>query len=498
MFDSARLPHDLTKEQFDALQTELHEQLLDAQFDLVSSATKSVLVLINGSDGAGKGGALNRLYEWLDPHHLDTISHDEATEEERMRPFAWRYWRDMPARGRIGVMLGSWYHPLLLARALGETRRRDFLQQLGRINDFEAMLAAEGVAVCKIWLQLDHKEARARLKKITRGNGEETRPVVREWADVDTRRERRRLSEAGVAMAEETSKGVAPWFLIPADNKYFADLSVGRCVLATLLAANDAAPSKPATNAVKAKRALAAQKPIPGPTVISALDLGRSVDDKTYDEESRDLKARLTRETSRADFADRGLILVFEGNDAAGKGGAIQRVRQALDPRRFRVLGVAAPTDEERARPYLWRFWRNIPRRGHIGIFDRSWYGRVLVERVEQFCDAGDWMRAYDEINDFERQLSDSDYTLVKFWMAISPEEQMRRFKAREAIPTKRYKITPDDWRNRDKWDLYAQAVNDMVDRTSTSRAPWTLVEAEDKRYARLKVLRTIVETLET
>lgn len=493
MFDSARLPHDLTKEQFGALEGELHEQLLDAQFELASSAAKSVLVLINGSDGAGKGGALNRLYEWLDPHGLDTLAYEAPTEEERLRPFAWRYWRDMPAKGRIGVVLGSWYHPPLLARALGETTRRTFKQQLTTINEFEAMLAAEGVALCKIWLHLDHKDARARLKKITRVDGDDARPVVREWAEVDTRKERRRLAEAGVAMAEETSTGPAPWFLIPADNRYFAELSVGRCVLATLTAANEPSPPKPA----KARRALAAQKPLPGPTVISALDLSKTVDEKTYEEESDDLKARLTRETSRASFEKRGLILVFEGNDAAGKGGAIQRVRQALDPRRFRVHGVAAPTDEERARPYLWRFWRKVPRRGHIGVFDRSWYGRVLVERVEGYCDPADWMRAYDEINDFERQLTDSDYTLVKFWLSISADEQMRRFKAREATPVKRYKITKEDWRNRDKWGEYEQAVNDMVDRTSTSRAPWTLVEAEDKRYARLKVLRTIVETLE-
>jgi polyphosphate kinase 2 (PPK2 family) len=172
-------------------------------------------------------------------------------------------------------------------------------------------------------------------------------------------------------------------------------------------------------------------------------------------------------------------------------------VREALDPRRFRVHGVAAPTDEERARPYLWRFWRNIPRRGDIAIFDRSWYGRVLVERVEGFASDDDWKRAYQEINDFERQLIEADYIVMKFWLAITPEEQLRRFEDREAKAFKRYKLTPDDWRNRDKWDLYAQAMTDMVDRTSSRAAPWTLVEANDKKFARLKVLRTIVERLE-
>ena len=185
------------------------------------------------------------------------------------------------------------------------------------------------------------------------------------------------------------------------------------------------------------------------------------------------------------------------GNEAEGKGGAILRIREALDPRAFRVHGIAAPSDEERAHPYLWRFWRRIPMRGQAAIFDRTWYGRVLVERVEGFCSEADWLRAYDEIKDFERHLARADYTVVKFWLAISKDEQLARFQAREDTPVKRYKITPDDWRNREKWDAYEQAVNDMVNLTSTSRAPWTLVEANDKYYSRVKVLRTIVEALE-
>jgi polyphosphate kinase 2 (PPK2 family) len=220
-------------------------------------------------------------------------------------------------------------------------------------------------------------------------------------------------------------------------------------------------------------------------------------DPSAYGPELRALQRRLTAATTAKSFRDKGLVAVFEGNDAAGKGGAIRRVREALDPRRFRVHGVAAPTDEERARPYLWRFWRNIPRRGDAAIFDRSWYGRVLVERVEGFAAQDDWMRAYQEINDFERQLFEAGYIVVKLWLAISQEEQLRRFEDREAKTFKRYKLTPDDWRNREKWPLYEQAMTDMVDRTSSRQAPWALIEANDKKFARLKVLRTIVERLE-
>jgi polyphosphate kinase 2 (PPK2 family) len=224
-------------------------------------------------------------------------------------------------------------------------------------------------------------------------------------------------------------------------------------------------------------------------TALDALDLSRSMATPEYERQLRSLQDRLAAVSDGAEFRERGLILAFEGNDAAGKGGSIRRVTQALDPRRFAVHSIAAPSDEEKARPYLWRFWRCLPRRGNIAIFDRTWYGRVLVERVEGYCTKAEWLRAYGEINDFEAQLHDFGFVLVKFWLAISKDEQARRFEARRDVPYKRHKITDDDWRNREKWDQYVEAVGDMVDRTSTAYAPWTLVEAEDKRYGRLKVL---------
>ena len=196
-------------------------------------------------------------------------------------------------------------------------------------------------------------------------------------------------------------------------------------------------------------------------------------------------------------FKKLSLLTVFEGIDAAGKGGSIRRITGALDARFYEVIATAAPTEEERAQPYLWRFWRHMPRLGRLAIFDRSWYGRVLVERVEGFCSQSDWMRAYSEINDFEEQLIRNRTVLVKFWLSISKEEQLKRFKEREAIGFKRFKLTADDWRNREKWDQYENAVCDMIDRTGTEIAPWTLVEANDKNYARIKVLKTLCNRLE-
>ena len=230
---------------------------------------------------------------------------------------------------------------------------------------------------------------------------------------------------------------------------------------------------------------------------MRSLDLGLKLDREKYEKLLDDYGARLSLLARHPRFNNRSVILAFEGNDAAGKGGAIRRVTRTLDARQYRIVPVAAPTEEERAQPYLWRFWRQVPRRGRFAIFDRSWYGRVLVERVEGFVSEFDWARAYSEINDFEEQLADNGAIVIKFWLAIGQEEQYRRFKECEKTAFKRFKITPKDWRNRKKWDAYEKAVCDMVDRTSTDIAPWTLIEANDKLYARAKVLRTICARIE-
>jgi polyphosphate:AMP phosphotransferase len=493
MFESVRLPHELNKEDFLALEERLRENLLDAQFELAEQKRKTVLVLINGSDGAGKGEVLNRLYDWLDDHFVETLPYDRPTEEERLRPGAWRYWRDLPAKGRIGLVLGSWYHRVLRDRATGKMSKEIFRNALDEINRAEQMLYHEGVLVLKIWLFLDEAEGRARLANVRQPDGALRRAVVFEWEKIDTKKERKRLNDAALELAEITSTGHAPWAVVPADNMRYRDAAVADLLLQTLKRATEADIKAPQIE----KTAVVPDVALSRPSIVSALDLSQRAEPANYGKELQKLQRRLTELTTSKSFHERGLVLAFEGADAAGKGGAIRRVREALDPRKFRVYGISSPTDEERARPYLWRFWRNIPRRGHIAIFDRSWYGRVLVERVEGYCTEDDWLRAYQEINDFERQLVEANYSVLKFWLAISPEEQLARFEDRRARPTKRYKLTPEDWRNREKWPLYDRALTDMVDRTSAKRAPWTLVEANDKKFARLKVLRTIVESLE-
>jgi polyphosphate kinase 2 (PPK2 family) len=230
--------------------------------------------------------------------------------------------------------------------------------------------------------------------------------------------------------------------------------------------------------------------------VLQQLDLNRRLELDDYQAKLKKYQGKLGTLSRRLQAHHRSIIVVFEGPDAAGKGGCIRRITNCVDARFYRVIPIAAPTDEERAQPYLWRFWRHLPGHGKYTIFDRSWYGRVLVERVEGFCTPADWRRAFSEINTFEEQLVESGVVLFKFWLAISPEEQTRRFREREATGYKHYKLTEEDWRNHGKWSAYETAACEMFARTSTEVASWTLIEAEDKHHARIKVLKTISERL--
>ncbi len=467
---------------------ELRSRLVEAQLDLLERRSFAAIIVVTGMDGAGKTDVMHKLSQWLDPRHLRIAAYGPPDEAERTRPAMWRYWRDLPPRGDIAVVFGSWYSETLRDRLTGETGTARFERELSAINRFEEMLTDEGVLLLKVLLVLSIREQKRRLKASAKLTGGASR-VFEEWAEVKHR------DQAGPVVEEairRTSTGRAPWIVLPCDDPQYRDLAFGRAVLGGLqarLAGRDR-PGNP----------IAAPAAIPNidrRNVLDTLDLGLTLDKADYNKRLEAAQVRLLAQSQRKSFKERALVAVFEGHDAAGKGGAIRRVAIALDPRQYRIYPVAAPTDEERARPYLWRFWRNIPGQGRIAIFDRSWYGRVLVERVEGFASPEEWGRAYGEINDFEEELDHAGIIVAKFWLAISKDEQLRRFEARADTEYKQFKITPEDWRNRDKWDLYHDAIGEMFDRTSTRTAPWTLVEAQDKRWARVKVLETLVERLE-
>jgi polyphosphate kinase 2 (PPK2 family) len=283
----------------------------------------------------------------------------------------------------------------------------------------------------------------------------------------------------------------APWTIIEAEDDRYRHLTATTVLADAIEAALKARESAPKSAAKKPPMPVPAKR-----NVIQSLDLTSHLTQVQYDKRMVELEADLSRLTRKMHQAQGSMTLVFEGPDAAGKGGNIRRLTEPMDARIWQFMSVAAPTDEERAHPYLWRFWRQLPRRGRITIYDRSWYGRVLVERVEGFCTEEEWRRAYSEITQFEEQLSEFGTTVIKFWLAISPQEQLKRFKDREITPYKQYKLTEEDWRNREKWDGYVAAACDMIERTSTSVAPWVAVEANDKLWARVKVMKTVRDAL--
>lgn len=489
MFESAELGHRISKKAFKEAVPELREALLQAQFELNQERKFPVIILVSGEDGAGKSETINLFYEWMDPRYLSTLAFSSPTEEEAQWPYMWRFWRALPPKGRVGFFAGSWYSLPIQNRIEGVCTQEKLDTRIDQINRFEAMLANEGALVLKFWFHLSKDGQKRRLKALEADPKTAWRVTPWHWARLKTHD---RLQDVAGHVLRMTNTPWAPWTIIDGEDDCYRSLTAGQTLLQALRQRLVEAAS--ATTQV-------ARLTVPnldGRDVLTALKLDtKPLKKAAYEKTLAHWQGRLAELARDPRFADKALVCAFEGSDAAGKGGSIRRIAQALDPRQFHIVPIASPTEEERAQPYLWRFWRHIPRKGRVTIFDRTWYGRVLVERVEGFCAEADWLRAYSEINDFEHEMRESGVVVVKFWLQISQDEQLRRFKEREKIAFKRFKITEEDWRNREKWDAYHEAVCDMVERTSTGNAPWTLVEANDKYAARIKVLRTVCEQLE-
>jgi len=489
MFQSAEIGHCVDKKSFNAAVPLLRAALLQAQVELYAGKKTPVVVLISGLDGAGKGETINVLYEWMDPRFLTTLAFSEPSDEERERPAMWRYWRSLPPKGRVGIFAGSWYSDPIRRRIEGEISQKELDALAEQINRFEAMLVNEGTLVLKFWFHLTKEGQEKRLRALQSDPKTAWRVTDWNWQRLKTYD---KLMEVSNHLLRITNTPWGPWIVVEGTDDRYRSLTVGQTLL----------------SAVQAKLATGDNQNTPvapmirvdpdGRSVLSALDMKCTLEDKAYRTALAKWQGRLSELLRDPRFKGRSLVCAFEGADAAGKGGAIRRMAAAMDARQFQVIPVAAPTEEERAQPHLWRFWRHLPRKGHVAIFDRTWYGRVLVERVEEFCAVADWQRAYTEINDFEHELIESGVIVLKFWLQITQDEQLRRFKEREQIAFKQFKITQEDWRNREKWDAYQHAICDMVERTSTGNAPWTLVEANDKNHARVKILRTVCERLQS
>lgn len=525
MFRTAELKRTIPKEEYDAQVPAIREALLAIQ-QRVRHAPFPVIILFGGVDGAGKSESMNLLNAWMDPRWLTTRAYGEPSDEMLERPEFWRYWRDLPPKGRIALFQSSWYSQPILDRVYDRTSEAEFDEALDRVASFERDQADDGALIIKFWMHLGKGAQEQRFKEL------ESDPLTR-WRVKTADWEHWQKYDQFVAAAERaimrTSHVDTPWHIVEGFDENYRALTVAQTILqgiekhledaeiqreieaARKARKKEAHKDKKKSKKGKDKSSSAAKAsaedrfastgiiPNSSPeTILSNLDMSLSLGKSDYAELLEKHQGALNQQARKAHELGISTILVFEGADAAGKGGAIRRVVAALDARGTQVIPIAAPTDEELAHHYLWRFWRHLSRAGRVTIFDRSWYGRVLVERIEGYASETEWKRAYSEINDFEDQLVRHGIVLCKFWMHIGKDEQLKRFKEREKVPYKRWKLTEDDWRNRERWDEYEIAVNDMVERTSTVHAPWTLVEANNKRFARIKVLETITTQLKS
>lgn len=486
MFEIAETGTKVDKADYEAELPPLRVELLNAQFDL-QQAPFPVLIFIVGDDRVGCEELIDLLNEWLDARYIQTHVFEPPSPEENERPPFWRYWRTLPPRGRIGLFRGAWTLDVIAARHTQRIDDAGFDRRVDHIEAFESMLAADGALILKFWIHLPRKVLKQRLKSARKHRDDRWRLDGEDWRIFRHYDELKPLAERYL---RKTDTAQAPWLIVEGADKHARDLTVARAIKDALIArlagpAHAVAPPLVASN--ETPRAV---------DVLKSVDLSSTMTRAEYRDRLDRLQARLSRLSNRAYRKRASSVVVLEGWDTAGKGGAIRRLTGAMVASNYQVVPIAAPTDEERAYHYLWRFWRVLPRAGKMLIFDRSWYGRVLVERVEGFASEATWHRAYAEINDFEEQLNEFGIPVVKFWLHIDPDEQARRFEARRNTPYKKYKLTEDDFRNREKWPEYTVAVNEMIARTSTEIAPWHLVAANDKQVARVTVLETVCDAL--
>lgn len=486
MISSLDLSKSLTKEEYKEKKEKLAASLCEKQ-RLLWEKGVSTLILIDGFDGAGKGKVINELILPLTPKSFRVHSRITETENELMHPYMWRFWERVPEKGNIDIFEQAWYERVWRDRFKEKTKVKAVGTAFNEINSFEKMLVDDGVIMLKFMLVISKKEQKKRLAALRDNKETKWRVTKNDLLHNEHYDEYAKLCDEMLVATDTES---APWTLVEAEDDRYAVIKVMSAVeqaFAGRLASVDSPAVKDGKFLPEGQYNLSA---------LGNVDLTKTLSRDEYKIRLKAVQKEL-RELHSVLYAKRiPVVLGFEGWDAAGKGGAIHRLTEALDPRGYRVNPTSSPNDIEKAHHYLWRFWNRMPKDGHIAIFDRTWYGRVMVERIEGFCSTAEWERAYREINDMEKQLADHGAIVLKFWLQIDKDEQKRRFDSRANTPGKEWKITDEDWRNREKWPQYEQAVDEMITKTSTSYAPWIIVEGNDKYYARIKILETVAAAI--
>lgn len=461
------------------------EKLIKQQMQ-VKEKKLPVLVLVEGWGTAGKGFCIAQIIKNIDPRFFKVATMEEPTEEERRKPFLYRHFAKIPEAGKFQFLDSGWMDEVVRARLYDDMSAGDYEKRIESIKRFERQLTDNGYLVMKFFLQVSKKEQKKRIENLLSSKDTKWRVSKNDqWQNEHYDR----CEEVFDRYIKDTNMPSAPWYIIDAKSRKWVELQV----LEILTQGIEIALS----NSKMAVPLLQNVFPLVSMPHLSEIALDGTIENDEYKAELKELQERLGELHNRLYRKKVPVIIAYEGWDAAGKGGNIKRITGALDPRGYEVHPIASPEPHEKARHYLWRFWTRLPKTGHIAIFDRTWYGRVMVERLEGFCNENDWKRAYNEINEFEKELHDWGAVIIKFWVQIDKDTQLARFTDRQNTPEKQWKITEEDWRNREKWDLYEGAVNEMIQKTSTTYAPWNVLESVDKKYARIKALKILIKALE-
>ena len=505
MLEKVDLTMKMEKSEYKAKMTALKLQMGKLQRQCKEMGLP-IMIVFEGFDAAGKGMQIGKLIQSLDPRGFEVFTVKEETKEEAMHPFLWRFWTKTPQRGRMAVYDGSWYIKVLSDRFEKKMRESEIENCYRSICSFEKQITEDGTLLIKLFLDIDQKEQKKRFDKLMESKDTAWRVTK---ADLKKNEKYEQYQEMIEEMLQRTDTEYAPWTIVEATDRRYATVKIYTVITQMLTAGIDnrrrEIARETAAEVIREaeKEASENRSLIDGATkgfqesVLAKVDLSLCCDRKTYRKKLKEYQKKIEKLHGELYQKRIPVVIGFEGWDAAGKGGNIKRITEALDPRGFEVHPIASPEPHEKARHYLWRFWTRLPKDGHIAIFDRTWYGRVMVERLEGFCSENDWRRAYNEINEFEKELSDWGAVIVKFWVHIDKDTQLARFNDRQSNPEKQWKITDEDWRNREKWDEYETAVDEMLQKTSTAYAPWHILESVDKKYARIKALKIVIEELE-
>lgn len=449
-----------------------------------------VIIVFDGWVTSLKGKVINSVLQGLDARGYKLHSGYSESLDANDKPFFWQYWRNIPAYGQIALFERSWYHKAIGKAHVNSTNCYEPSLYYSDINNFEEQLIDDGQVIVKFFLHVSKNKHEKRVPDLDLHFGDLD---IFDEIDLTECKHYKKFTPVYEDMLRQTNTAIAPWYTIEADNSRYAQLKVFDTLIKVL---NNALNGNRPVSAINIAKQIPNHELTLGDNILDSLDLNQSMDKDIYKNELKELQKELQQLQLTLLKYKIPMLILLEGSDAAGKGGAIKRIIEPLDPRGYYVIPISAPKGEERTHHYLWRFWKVMPAKGQIAIFDRTWYGRVLVERIEGFAKPQEWERAYGEINELESQLVHDNMILVKLWLQIDKEEQLKRFLDRQNDPERNWKITDEDWRNREKWDEYELAKRDMFAATNTTLAPWTIVEATCKYYARIKAIKTVINSI--